>query len=162
MLDRMLQSSGRNEEDEGGARAAQDLLRRCRLLSPQTEMTNRTSFVPAPSRLQKYRNLACNKKNRSVDNAPVPTKMLASRLGACLCPLSRYIAISTRMSQDTCTDCLPTAERVSSTPQPAAAPTTSSLALDPILDPTTFSPPNVQQNEFPRIEIEFCDRCRSS
>lgn len=66
------------------------------------------------------------------------------------------------MSQETCTDCLPPAQGASATPQPAAAPTaSSSAALDPILDPSTFSPPYVQQNEFPRVEIEFCDRCKS-
>lgn len=56
---------------------------------------------------------------------------------------------------ETCTDCLPEASTSAAPAQPVAS--TSSSA---VLDPATFSPPAVQQHELPRIEIEFCDRCR--
>lgn len=61
---------------------------------------------------------------------------------------------TTMASSEICTDCLPEQP----TQQPAAAP----VASTSILDPSTFSPPNVQQGELPRVEIEFCDRCELS
>ncbi|GAA5923097.1 SelT/SelW/SelH family protein [Sporobolomyces koalae] len=57
----------------------------------------------------------------------------------------------------TCQDCQPSTEAL-----PGVAPSPVPVA-DPLLDPSTFSPPQLSdgsQSETPRVVIEFCDRCR--
>ncbi|KAL8293696.1 hypothetical protein RQP46_000397 [Phenoliferia psychrophenolica] len=63
------------------------------------------------------------------------------------------------MSTQDCVDCLPT--EPSSAPAPLA---TKEPSVDPVLDPNTFVPPVLNEDdpsqELPRVVIEFCDRCR--
>ncbi|KAK4703058.1 selenoprotein W-related protein, partial [Phenoliferia sp. Uapishka_3] len=64
------------------------------------------------------------------------------------------------MSTQDCADCEPSSSSCDLAPAAVA----SIPTIDPILDPTTFIPPNLNQDtpneELPRVVIEFCDRCR--
>ncbi|KAK4055171.1 hypothetical protein OIV83_000451 [Microbotryomycetes sp. JL201] len=69
--------------------------------------------------------------------------------------------MSTSRPDDACTDCIPSIPSENNvSDQPV---TTTKIAARPAsdgLDPFSMQPPDFDTQEYPRVVIEFCDRCR--
>ncbi|GJN92110.1 hypothetical protein Rhopal_005139-T1 [Rhodotorula paludigena] len=67
------------------------------------------------------------------------------------------------MAEQDCATCPPSTSAAPPQPGPAFS-SPSKPPSDPLLDPSTFEPPVLNQGEdreeLPRVVIEFCDRCR--
>ncbi|KAM0793513.1 hypothetical protein ACM66B_000952 [Microbotryomycetes sp. NB124-2] len=67
--------------------------------------------------------------------------------------------MSTR-ADNTCADCQPVTSSEAGSTGPSGSSANAAARSDAVVEPFSMQPPDFDTHEYPRVVIEFCDRCR--